>query len=204
LLFREMDHRIRNLFALASSVVTLSARSADTPKELASVVRDRLEALARAHALTLPRRADQSVQIGQSTTTTLHNLIRAILLPYEDTKGGKSPVTLTGPDVPISAALATDLALVLHEFATNSAKYGALSSLAGHVDISCSETNEVFSLVWTERGGPRIDAQPGSEGFGSRLARAIITGRLGGELSHEWNSDGLIIRLSASRHRFAN
>jgi two-component sensor histidine kinase len=137
-----MDHRIRNLFALASGVVTLSARSADTPKELASVLRDRLEALARAHALTLPRLADQSVQIGQSTVTTLHNLIRAILLPYEDTKGGQSPISLTGPDVPISAALATYLALVLHEFATNSAKYGALSSLLGHVDISCSETNE--------------------------------------------------------------
>jgi PAS domain S-box-containing protein len=204
LLFREMDHRIRNLFALASSVVTLSAQSADTPKELVSVVRDRLEALDRAHALTLPRRTAQSVQIGQSTATTLHNLIRAILLPYEDTKGGRSPVTLTGPDVPISAALATDLALVLHEFATNSAKYGALSSLAGHVDISCAETNGVFSLVWSERGGPRIDAQPANEGFGSQLARAMIVRRLGGELSHQWNSDGLVIRLSASRHRFAN
>ena len=202
LLFREMDHRIRNLFALTSSVVTLSAQSADTPKELVSVIRDRLEALARAHALTLPRQAARSVQIGQSTATTLHNLIRAILLPYEGAKGG--PVTLTGPDVPISAALATDLALVLHEFATNSAKYGALSSLAGHVDISCSEANEVFSLVWTERGGPRIDGQPANEGFGSQLARAMIVRRLGGELSHQWNSGGLVIRLSASKHRFTN
>ena len=96
-----------------------------------------------------------------------------------------SPVSLTGPDVPISAALATSLALVLHEFATNSAKYGALSSLSGHVDIACFEKNEVFTLLWTERGGPRINAQPASEGFGSQLARATIVGRLGGELSHE-------------------
>jgi PAS domain S-box-containing protein len=204
LLFREMDHRIRNLFALASSVVTLSARSADTPKALVSVIRDRLEALARAHALTLPRWADQSVQRGQSTATTLHSLIRAILLPYEDTKGGGSRFIFSGLDIPISAASATDLALVLHEFATNSAKYGALSSLAGRVDIACTETNGVLSLVWSERGGPRIDAQPAREGFGSQLARRLIVDRLGGELSHQWNSDGLVIRLSAPRCRFAN
>src|ERR1700683_3976635 len=74
LLFREMDHRIRNLFAVAGSVVTLSERSADSPQELVSIIRDRLGALARAHALTLPKRLDQSVQTEQSTT--LQSLIR--------------------------------------------------------------------------------------------------------------------------------
>ena len=82
LLFREMDHRIRNLFALAGGVVTLSARSADSPKELVSIIRDRLDALARAHALTLPRRLDQSVQTEQPTT--LQSLVRTIVSPYEE------------------------------------------------------------------------------------------------------------------------
>ena len=58
MLLREMDHRVKNLFTLSSSVVTLSARSAETPEELASAVRHRLGALARAHALTLSKASD--------------------------------------------------------------------------------------------------------------------------------------------------
>ena len=142
LVFREMDHRIRNLFALAESVVTLSARSSDSPKELTSIIRDRLDALARAHALTLPRRLDQPVQTEQSTT--LQSLIRTIVSPYQKAKSSARRVVISGPDVSISAALATSLALLLHEFATNAAKYGALSTPAGHVDITCAETNDVF------------------------------------------------------------
>src|SRR6202171_4607747 len=68
LLLRELDHRVKNLFALASSVVTLSARSANTPGELASDVRDRLTALARAHALTLSRTSNGDRRAQPSTT----------------------------------------------------------------------------------------------------------------------------------------
>ncbi|MGA8493856.1 MAG: PAS domain S-box protein [Xanthobacteraceae bacterium] len=198
LLFREMDHRIRNLFTLAGSVVTLSARSADTPKELTLIIRDRLDALARAHALTLPKHFAGSDQTEQSTT--LQSLIRAIASPYEE-KGAPSRVEIKGTDVPVAASLATGFALVLHEFATNAAKYGALSVPTGRVNITCSETNELVSLIWTESGGPQIDMPPVSEGFGSQLAHATITGRLGGTLSRDWNADGLTIRLSVARHR---
>ena len=129
LVFREMDHRIRNLFALAESVVTLSARSLDSPKELVSIIRDRLDALARAHALTLPKRLDQSVQTEQSTT--LQSLIRIIVSPYQTANGTAARIVINGPDAPISASLATGFALLLHEFATNAAKYGALSTPEG-------------------------------------------------------------------------
>jgi PAS domain S-box-containing protein len=198
LLFREMDHRIRNLFALAGSVVTLSGRSADTPEELTSIIRDRLGALARAHALTLPRRSDGSAQVEQPTT--LQTLIQTILAPYEE-KEALHRVVVSGPDVPVSASLATGLALLLHEFATNAAKYGALSTPSGRIDIVCSELDNLLSLAWTESGGPHIDKPPVSEGFGSQLAHATITGRLGGTLSREWNEDGLTIRLSVARQR---
>lgn len=198
LLFREMDHRIRNLFTLAGSVVTLSARSADTPKELTSIIRDRLDALARAHALTLPKLSDGSAQVEQPTT--LQTLIRTIVSPYEE--NGASPrVAISGPDVPVSAWLATGFALLLHEFATNAAKYGALSTPSGRINIVCSELDDLVSLTWTESGGPHIDKPPVSEGFGSQLAQATIYGRLGGTLSREWNADGLTIRLSVGRQR---
>ena len=81
LLFREMDHRVKNLFALASGVVGLSARSATTPQALSSVVRDRLSALARAHALTL-RPFSENIQSTEKPTT-LHALIATILSPHD-------------------------------------------------------------------------------------------------------------------------
>jgi PAS domain S-box-containing protein len=201
LLLREMNHRVRNLFTLARSVVALSARSVDTSKELATIVGERLDALARAHALTLPKRTDQPTQGEQATT--LHNLIRAIVLPYENTEGRLQRIVVSGPDIPVSAALVTDFALLLHEIATNAAKYGALSNSRGSVDISCTAENGVFSLIWTERGGPRINEKPASEGFGSQLARATVVGRLGGKLRRDWNPDGLTIHLSVSRERLA-
>jgi PAS domain S-box-containing protein len=197
LLFREMDHRIRNLFALAASVVTLSAPSVQTPKEMASVARDRLDALARAHALTMPKRSDPSNQHEQPTT--LQELIRAILSPYQ--QHGTSCIAVSGSDVPVSASLASSFALVLHEFATNAAKYGALSTPGGRVSITCSEANDHVTLTWTESGGPRIDKPPCREGFGSQLAQTTITKRLGGELSREWNPSGLIVRVSVARQR---
>jgi PAS domain S-box-containing protein len=200
LLFREMDHRIRNLFALAASVVTLSAPSAQTPKEMASIARDRLDALARAHALTMPKRSDPSNQLEQPTT--LQALIRTILAPYQE--HGASRISVSGSDVPVSASLASSFALVLHEFATNAAKYGALSAPGGRVSIECAEANDLVSLIWTESGGPLIDKAPGSEGFGSQLAHTTITKRLGGELSREWNSGGLIIRVSVARQRLVS
>ena len=201
LLFREMDHRIRNLFALAGGVVTLSARSAESPKELVSIIRDRLDALARAHALTLPKRLDQPVQT--ELPTTLQSLVRTILSPYEEANGTARRIVINGPDVSVSAGLAASIALLLHEFATNAAKYGALSTATGHVDITCADTNDLVTLTWTERGGPQIEREPTSQGFGSQLAQATVIGRLGGQLSRDWNRDGLTIRLSVARLRLA-
>jgi two-component sensor histidine kinase len=63
---------------------------------------------------------------------------------------------------------ATTLALVIHELATNSLKYGALSSATGTLDVSCSIENQEIVLVWTERGGPNVLA-PETAGYGSQL-----------------------------------
>ena len=82
LLLREMDHRVKNLFSLATSLVNLSARSAKTPEQLASTVGKRLGALARSHALTLPRGSEGAGETVRSTT--LHALIETIMSPYND------------------------------------------------------------------------------------------------------------------------
>jgi len=200
LLLREMNHRVKNLFALSSSVVSLSALSAETPDELASAVCERLRALARAHTLTLAKPSDGGNQTEPSTT--LHALVRAITAPYADCSGGRR-IAVTGADVPITGRAMALFALLLHEFATNAAKYGALSTPSGCIAVACSEQSEEFTLVWTERGGPAILEQPTSEGFGSLLARATVKSNFGGELARDWRPEGLVIRLAVRRDRLS-
>jgi len=198
LLLREMHHRVKNLFTLASGVVALSGHRATTPKELSSAVQSRLMALARAHALTLPDISASNLSAKE--TTTLHALIQTILAPYEGpTTDGGARVAISGPDISVGGGSLTNLALLLHEFATNAAKYGALSTPAGHIDISCHQDNGQFHLTWTERGGPRVNHQKNGEGFGTLLARAAAKDFLEGEIARDWKPEGLTICLSIAR-----
>ena len=177
LLLREMNHRVKNLFALAGSVVTLSARSAGTPGELAESVRQRLGALARAHDLTLPNIAKG--EESRDRATTLAALVRTIVSPYVTEMDAR--VTISGPDVSISGSAVMSMALLLHEISTNAAEYGALSSQSGRVDVSWSLWNDELLLAWREHGGPALNGQPEHEGFGSLLARLTVTGQLAGK-----------------------
>lgn len=202
MLLREMGHRIRNLFALASSVVALSARFAQTPRDMVDTVRQRLEALARAHDLTLPAAVDAADRAD--THTTLHALIRTIVSPYDsvDQQDGER-VTIHGPDVPISPGAMTSLALLLHEFATNAAKYGALSTPPGHVDVTCEIAGAELRVAWQERGGPTLVAPTLHEGFGTLLGHATVTRQLGGSIARDWDPAGLTIRLIVPLTRLA-
>lgn len=198
LLLREMNHRVKNLFTVASSLVSLSARSAATPASLASSVASRLATLARAHDLTVPMLSEGTGKAEQ--TTTLHSLIRTIVAPFEG-EGELSRTQLTGIDVPISGDAVTSFSLLLHEFATNAAKYGALSVPEGTVDIACEELGERFVLTWAERGGPRVEAAPTVDGFGTMLSKSTLRGQLDGTIVREWRSEGLYATLEVSRAR---
>lgn len=194
LLLREMNHRVKNLMTLASSLVALSARSAETPSELATAVRDRLAALARAHELTLPRTAEAATTEQE---TTLHALIRTIVLPYDP---DHSRVTISGADLCIGPRAATNMALLLHEFTTNAAKYGALSTATGRIKIECSKDEEQCVLIWSEHGGPRV-VPSNNEGFGTLLSRSTVQHTLAGDIVRDWRPEGLSIRLSVACER---
>lgn len=199
LLLGEMNHRIKNLFAVSNSVVALSARWAETPQELAAAVGERLSALARAHGLTLKQTYDGAVATAQSTT--LKALLQTIVSPYNcDSADGQARIVIEGDDIEVAGGAVTSLALLLHEFATNAAKYGALSAPNGCIEVHCVDEDERFVVIWSERGGP-AGAPSESEGFGSLLARATVKGQLGGEIVREWTPQGLTIRLSAARDR---
>jgi PAS domain S-box-containing protein len=193
LLFREMNHRVKNLFTLAGTMVTLSARYAQTSRQLAEAVNERLVALARAHDLTVPEFTNAEKNFGRATT--LLDLARTILAPYQTQ--GDAPVSFNGPRVAVAGNAAMGLALLLHEMATNAAKYGALTLESGCVDVSWRVMGDALKFEWRERGGPPVNGEPEKEGFGSLLARLTVTGRLHGTISHDWSPDGLTISLSA-------
>ena len=201
LLVREMSHRVKNLFAVASGLVTLSARSARTPADMAEAVRDRLCALARAHGLTRPGLIDGDGKPCQDTN--LHALVQTIFAPYVDPERikGHGFYIVTGPCLPIGGNAVTSIALVMHELATNAAKYGALSSPGGYIHIDWSVIKDELLLTWIEHGGPSLDGPAEHEGFGSSLVRRIVTGQFGGRLSYDWKPKGLIIRVSVPVER---
>ena len=201
LLIREMSHRVKNLFAVTSGLVTLSARSARTPADMAEAVRERLGALARAHGLTRPGLLNGGEKPGQDTT--LHALVQTIFAPYVDPQRvkGRGFFIITGPCLPIGGNAVTSIALVLHELATNAAKYGALSSPGGYILIDWSVKKDELMLTWKEHGGPSLDGPAEHEGFGSSLVRRLVTGQFGGQLSYDWKPKGLIIRLSVPVER---
>ena len=202
LLLREMDHRVKNLFAIVGGMVTLSARSATTPKELAQTVQGRLGALASAHQLI---RSRHSTAPAIKQATTLGELVRKVLSPYADPSAtdDNMRIEIDGPEIAVGAEAATNIALVIHELATNAAKYGALSVPGGRVHISWAVDQGRMVLSWVEKDGPVITAPPVRKGFGSVLARSSVSGGLRGDLNFHWNPDGLVAIVSAETERLA-
>jgi PAS domain S-box-containing protein len=202
LLLRELDHRVKNLFAIVGGMVTLSARSATTPNDMAQTIHGRLGALASAHQLIRPKGL-ATERVKQKTT--LYQLISAVLSPYNGPveTGDDARAQIQGPEISVGPEALTNLALVVHELATNAAKYGAFSVPGGRVRVSWTEVNGRLDLLWEERGGPVIAGPPEQEGFGSLLARRSVTGHFAGDLVFQWNPEGLAVLLSAAAERLA-
>jgi len=172
-------------------LVTLSARAAKGPMEMAAAVQQRLAALSRAQQLTRPGLIGQETKLSEKTT--LKGLIRTIFAPYESE--GSERIMITGCDYPINESSVTSVALLLHELATNAAKYGSLSTSTGLVHIDCSSREGWLVMIWKEQGGPSIKGPPDMEGFGGRLARQVVSNQFKGRISNEWNKSGLVIKI---------
>ena len=188
LLLREMNHRIKNIFAIMSAVIGVSERSATTVKELTSDIRARINTLAIAYELTLP---DIDLTAVQFRETSLFTLVKALFAAHQG--AGIERVSIHGQDVAIRGTVLTSLALLLHEFSTNAVKYGALSTPEGRIEIDVRYDPD-FVLTWTEIGGPSVTQPEGSGGFGSQLERATI-GSLQGSIHRDWDPAGLKIML---------
>ncbi len=181
LLAGEMSHRVKNLLAIAMGLTQLTSRSTTTAKEMATDLIARLAALGRAHDLVRP------LPGHQGTAALLGDLVAVLLSPYEDTGAFSGRIRVAVPRMGVGEATATTLALVFHELATNSLKYGALSADTGQLDISGSNEGDDIKIVWTERGGPPVTEGERSKGYGSRLVERSVSGQLGGTIDYDWS-----------------
>ena len=131
----------------------------------------------------------------QGQAALLGDLIAVLLAPYDDSGAFSGRVRVAVPRMGIGEQSATALALVVHELATNSLKYGALSVDSGTLDISGTCTDPEICIVWTERGGPPVTSAS-SEGYGSKLLHRSVTGQLGGSLTTDWSDEGIIVTVT--------
>jgi two-component sensor histidine kinase len=199
LLAAEMGHRIKNLFALASGLAAIAARSAATTTGMARDLSERLAALGRAQDLLRPvagEAAREAVLLG--------DLFGVLLAPFDDHGVVEGRIRVSVPEVRVGEAAATTLALVVHELATNSViKYGSLSVAGGTLDVSCPSHDGEVAIVWTERGGPPVSTPVGPGGFGSRLVSRSMSQQLGGSVAYDWPPEGAVVTLRMSRARLA-
>lgn len=191
LLSQELSHRIKNIFAVVSALIALSARRHPEAKEFSAAIRTRINALARAHEFVRPHTETSRPTVG---SMTLHAFLTDLFKAYAGSDG-ETRVRLSGDDASFDDQAATSVALLFHELATNAAKYGALSAEDGHVELRTRQTDDRFILTWKEHGGPPVTAEPDRSGFGSSLATLSVEGQLGGRLERKWDRDGL--RVSA-------
>jgi two-component sensor histidine kinase len=190
----EMQHRIKNLFSLTSALTAIASRATESKKDMADDLMRRLFALSAAHNLIHPALSDQKRAVN------LGDLLAVLLEAYAQGRSNAQSISIAAPQVLVGEHSITALAMIVHELATNSAKYGALSAAEGRLDVSCTESESEVELVWTERGGPVSAAPPAHEGFGSKLTARVVE-QIGGSLTRDWMDDGVIVTLRMSKAR---
>jgi PAS domain S-box-containing protein len=196
ILSRELSHRIKNIFAVISGLVGMSAREDPGQKSFARKLQERVAALGRAHEFVRPHSAES---LPKAPTDSLHGILLGILSPYPAMDDGR--ITIEGPDVRVDDRGATPLALLVHELATNAMKYGALTSAEGRVRIETRVDGDQLTLQWQESGGPRLSGPPSRQGFGTKLSELSIVQQLGGSIARDWHPDGLVVCVAVLQQR---
>lgn len=185
LLIREVDHRAKNALAVVQAILRLTR--AETIREFIQAVEGRVAAMARAHTLLAKSRWEGA---------DLRSLIEEELAPYRPVNG--ATLHVEGPDLVLQTDATQAIGMVIHELATNAAKYGGLANPQGELTVTWKirQGDGSLELLWSETAGRKIEA-PSRSGFGSSLIRSTIEGQLGGELETRWQEKGLeaVIRI---------
>ena len=186
MLMAELDHRVKNILSVVSSVVTQTLKTGGTIEVVRVEIEGRIQAISRAHALL--------TELG-GVEGSLRELLATELRPYE----GRSNVTVSGDDVVFSSNANLSMALAIHELATNSAKYGALSTETGSLDITWRvagiKSKPELRIVWSETGGPPV-APPSRRGFGTKLIELSLVRGLNAKVNREFLETGVRCEIS--------
>ena len=180
LLLREMNHRVKNIFAMISGIIRLSRRRETSADDLASALESRVQALAQAHELIVPVVVAHE-QAGPQIS--LQKLIATLLELHLDREIER--VTIEGPNLILGQKAVTYLALIFHELATNAAKYGALSDTDGALTVSWQLAGDKVEIDWIEDGiAPPLhgNSPETGSGFGTELLQISVERQLDGRL----------------------
>lgn len=188
----EMQHRIKNMFSLMCALSAIASRSTGSKDAMEDDLKTRLLALSAAHDLiNLSRDGDKrAVRLG--------NLLTALLKAYSGAGSHARNITIAAPEFLIGENAVSSVALIVHELATNSAKYGALSSAEGTLDLSCTDDAADLELIWTEKRGPAPAASVTQDGFGSMLTEQVVK-QVKGSIARTWTGDGVIVTLRMNK-----
>jgi PAS domain S-box-containing protein len=178
LLIGELNHRVKNVLATVAAIARQTFTGAQDIETARTAFDARLQSLARAHDL---------LRRGSWEAASLRTAVSEALSAYPPEQ-----FDISGPDVHVSPKAVLGLALILHELATNAAKYGALGVSSGRVIVSwdVSGSDPQLSISWIETGGPQV-TPPSREGFGSRLIHALSAGQLGGKVELTYYASGV-------------
>lgn len=191
LLAKELQHRVKNLFGVALSLIGLAGRRPGTTQEVIADITARLHALSRAH----------DVAVGpMAGDVQLRDLLASLCAPY--TQQDAERIVLSGSAVTVPARVVSPMALVVHELATNAAKYGAFSDHQGRIEISWNApaADQPLAVEWRESGGPppqvtEPELAQANGGFGTRMTTAAVR-QIGGTIEREWPASGAVVRLT--------
>jgi two-component system CheB/CheR fusion protein len=183
LLLAELDHRVRNILAIVSSVITQTLKNSPTPALFARAMEGRISAIARAHSVLTQR--------GGGDGASLRDLLATELAPYDR---GPQSVSIAGINITLTPRAGLSLALAFHELASNAAKYGALSSNSGSLAVSWTvdrTSGTMLNFIWAETGGPPIAGPPSQRGFGSTLIERTLSHEMDAVVRQEFRPLGL-------------
>ena len=183
LLVGELNHRVKNTLAVVQSLTHQSFHSSIPATDAIRRFEGRLEALATAHNL-LTRKNWESA--------TIDDVARSALGPFCQ----PPRCEISGPEVRIVPQTAVNLALALHELATNASKYGALSNDTGTLSVRWTVAGDGFELTWRERGGPPV-VEPASRGFGTRMIERTLAAEFGGDVTFAFEPEGVRCTVTA-------
>lgn len=193
-LTKEMDHRVKNLFAVSEGMVRLTMKTATSADEMGRSLVGRFQALAGAHGMI---RRSFTLDGTALQASSLAELIGIVVQPHERVlAGANSRFTVKGPAISCGEHALNGMALAFHELATNAVKYGALADDRGCVEISWTATDGILAMEWRETGGPAVQGEPQMTGFGSKLLNDTIRRQFSGTLEHLWEPGGLTVRMT--------